>query len=119
MKTPRRQFVQSASAALSAALWGALVVPQVPKRGMPTPLPPADPAQSGPENTNNKISARTILLQHEKEFRETLNGLLERVNDLQREVQQLPSTDIFSVKIYKQTGEIEHLAKQLKALAKG
>lgn len=119
MKTPRRQFVQSASAAVSAALWGALAVPQVPKHGMPTPPQAADPAQSGTENTNSKIPSRAILLQHEKEFRDTLKGLSERVNDLQQQVQQLPSTDIFSVKIYKQTGEIEHLAKQLKALAKG
>jgi hypothetical protein len=119
MKTPRRQFVQSASAAVSAALWGALAVPQVPKHGMPTPPQPADSGQNVPENTNSKISARAILVQHEKEFRDTLRGLSERVNNLQQEVQQLPSNDIFSVKIFKQTGEIEHLARQLKGLAKG
>ncbi len=119
MKTLRRQFVRTASAAVSAALWGALAVPQVPKHGMPTPPPPAEPNQGEPDNSKSKISQRAILRQHEKEFRDSLTALSARVSELVREVEQLPSTDIFSVKIYKQTGEIEHLAKQLKALAKG
>lgn len=119
MKTPRRQFVRTASAAVSGALWGALVVPQAPKHGMPIPPQPAEPNQGEPDNSKSTISQRAILHQHEKEFRDSLAALSARVSELMREVEQLPATDIFSVKIYKQTGEIEHLAKQLKALAKG
>jgi len=37
---------------------------------------------------------------------------------LKAEIEQLHSSDIFSVKIYKQTSEIERIAKQLKNLAK-
>ena len=40
------------------------------------------------------------------------------VNELKQEIDQLHRSDIFSVKIYKQTSEIERLAKQLKTLAK-
>ena len=42
-----------------------------------------------------------------------------RVSPRKEEVEQLHSADIFSVKIYKETGAIERLAKQLKTLAKG
>ena len=45
-------------------------------------------------------------------------SLSERVNELREEVAELHSSDIFSVKIYKQSSEIERLAKQLKNLAK-
>jgi len=85
---------------------------------MPAPPPPADPEQGAPNNSNPTISKRAILQQHEKEFRDSLTALSERVSELKQEVEQLHSTDIFSVKIYKQTSEIEHLAKQLKTLAK-
>ena len=119
MKTPRRQFVRTASAAVSGALCGVLVLAQGTRHGMPTPPPPAEPNQGEPDNSKGKISQRAILHQHEKEFRDSLTALSTRVSELMREVQQLPATDIFSVKIYKQTGEIERLAKQLKALAKG
>ena len=68
--------------------------------------------------TGNRVPQRAILQQHEKEFRESLATLFERVNELKAEVEELRSTDIFSVKIYKQTSEIEHLAKQLKNLAR-
>jgi hypothetical protein len=118
MKTPRRRFVQSATAAVSAALCGVVVVPQVPKHGMPTPPPPAEPEQGQPDNSTGKISKRAILQRHEKEFRNSLTALSERVHELKHEVEQLHSTDIFSVRIYKQTSEIEHLAKRLKTLAK-
>jgi hypothetical protein len=59
------------------------------------------------------------LQQHEKDFRESLAKLSERVQELKAEVEQLHCSDIFSVKIYKQASDIEHLAKQLKTLAKG
>jgi hypothetical protein len=59
-----------------------------------------------------------LLQQHEREFRESLASLSERVNELKEEVAELHSSSIFSVKIYKQSSEIERLAKQLKNLAK-
>jgi hypothetical protein len=62
-------------------------------------------------------SAR-FLQQHEKSFRESLAKLSERVQELKAEVEQLHSSDIFSVKIYKQASDIERLAKQLKTWQK-
>jgi hypothetical protein len=85
---------------------------------MPNPPPPAGTSPTMSGSTGNGVPQRAILQQHEKEFRESLAILFERVNELKAEVEELHSTDIFSVKIYKQTSEIEHLAKQLKNLAR-
>jgi polyhydroxyalkanoate synthesis regulator phasin len=86
---------------------------------MPVPPAPADPQQNAPENSNIRNSQRAILQQREKTFRDSLEALSERVNQLKQEVQALHSSEVFSVRIYKQAGEIERLAKQLKTLAKG
>ena len=68
--------------------------------------------------TGRTPSQRALLQQHEREFRESLASLSERVNELKEEVAELHSSSIFSVKIYKQSSEIARLAKQLKNLAK-
>ena len=119
MKEPRRQFLLSAGAVFSSAIWGVRLGAAYPqRRGMPSPPEGADPRQNVPENANIRPSLRTVVQQHEKEFRDSLASLSERVSQLKEEVEQLHSADIFSVKIYKETGVIERLAKQLKNLAK-
>jgi hypothetical protein len=119
MRKPRRQFLWCAGAVFSSAICGISLRAQVRQRHMPTPPPAAEPGQNQPANSSGKVSQRAALQQHEKEFRDSLASLSERVNELKLEVQQLHSTDIFSATIYKQASEIEHLAKQLKSLAKG
>jgi len=116
MKEPRRQFLLSAGAVFSGAIWGVRLGAQ--RRSMPSPPEAADPRQNVPENANVRPSLRAVVQQHEKEFRDSLASLSERVSQLKEEVEQLHSADIFSVKIYKETSEIERLAKQLKTLAK-
>ena len=118
MKEPRRQFLLSAGAVFSSAIWGVRLGAYPQRRGMPSPPEAADPRQNVPENANIRPSVRAVVQQHEKEFRDSLAGLSERVSQLKEEVEQLHSADIFSVKIYKETSEIERLAKQLKTLAK-
>lgn len=61
---------------------------------------------------------RAQLLAQEKEFRETIARLLAKVSDLKLQVDALHSSDIFSIAIFKQTQEIEKLAKQLKNYAR-
>jgi hypothetical protein len=118
MKEPRRQFLLSAAAVFSGAIWGVRLGAYPQRRGMPSPPEAADPRQNAPENANGRPSLRAVVQQHEKEFRDSLASLSERVSQLKEEVEQLRSADIFSVKIYKETSEIERLAKQLKTLAK-
>ncbi len=118
MKEPRRQFLLSAAAVFSGAIWGVRLGAYPQRRSMPSPPEAADPRQNVPENANVRPSLRAVVQQHEKEFRASLASLSERVSQLKEEVEQLHSADIFSVKIYKETSEIERLAKQLKTLAK-
>ena len=61
---------------------------------------------------------RTQLKLNEKEFRESLGRLYERVSELKQDMETTHTADVFSMKVYKQTGEIEHLAKKLRSLAK-
>ena len=57
--------------------------------------------------------------QNEKEFRAEVDRLYQLVVELKREVDDTPTTDIFSVSMYKRTEEIEKVVKHLKARAKG
>lgn len=123
MKNSRRRFLGSAGVLFSGAACSSIFCrmemrAEVQKRKFPEPPPPADPVRNSPDQAAVTISQRATLQQHEKEFRALLASLSDRVNELQGEIQQLHSSDIFSIKIYRQTSEIEHLAKQLKTLAK-
>ena len=119
MREPRRQFLRGAGAVISSTICGMSLRAEARQRHMPTPPPAADPTQNQHDISSGKVSQRAVMQQHEKEFREALAGLTEQVSRLNLEMQQAHPSDIFSVKIYKQTSEIEHLAKQLKTLAKG
>jgi hypothetical protein len=118
MREARRQFLVSASAVLSGAVCAEVLLGQVPKREMPKPPPPAVKDQQPQEPAAATVSQRTVLMQHETAFRESLASLSDRVNQLKADVESIHTSEIFSVKIYKQTIEIERLAKQLKSLAK-
>lgn len=118
MNEPRRQFLCYAGAIFSGAMCGIRLQAQPQSRKMPSP---PDPAQTEPrptDHSNDRISQRAVLQQHGKQFRDSLASLAERVSQLKEEVEELHSAEIFSVKIYKQTSEIERLAKQLKSLAR-
>ena len=118
MNQPRREFLFSGGVVFSGVMCSIQLTASGQSRKMPNPPPPAEtnPTMSG--TTGNRVPERAILQQHEKEFRESLATLFKRVNELKAEVEELHSADIFSIKIYKQTSEIEHLAKQLKNLAR-
>ena len=115
----RRQFLWFAGTVLAQMTFGVRIDALPQSRKMPTPPEAAEPQPNAPDAATARISQRAILQQHEKEFRDSLARLAERVNGLRGEIEQVHSADIFSIKIYKETSEIEHLAKQLKTLAKG
>jgi hypothetical protein len=118
MRPPRREFLFSGGVVFSEVICGVQLSASRQSRKMPNPPPPAETSPTMPGTTGNRVPQRAILQQHEKEFRESLATLFERVNELRVEVEELHSADIFSVKIYKQTSEIERIAKQLKTLAR-
>ena len=86
------------------------------KRKMPEPPTPADADNT--RATAEQMSQRAQLKSNEKEFRESLASLHQRVSELKQDTDAMHTADIFSLKVYKQTGEIEHLAKKLRSLAK-
>ena len=93
---------------------------------MPTPRhrtpvdPPAPAEKQDAENPvdTSRNAKRAQLQTQEKEFRETMAQLFAKVRDLKLQVDALHPSDVFSIAIFKQTQEIEKLAKQLKNYAK-
>jgi hypothetical protein len=90
-----------------------------PRRRFPVdPPPPAEPQdEETPADTSRNIK-RAQLQAQEKQFRETMARLYTKVSELKLQVEALHPSQVFSVAIFKQTQEIEKLAKQLKTYAK-
>ncbi len=95
--------------------------PPIPEPRRRTPVDPPAPAEKqDAENPvdNSRSTQRAQLQAQEKEFRETMTKLFAKVQDLKARVDALHTSDIFSVAVFRQTQEIEKLAKQLKNYAK-
>lgn len=120
----RRSFLMTMAAAVGCTTAAdVIVLAQARKRNpFPTPPQPAEPgnpAETSETQTDSRNARRMRLLQNEKEFRMEVEQLYQAASDLKKEVEQTPTTEVFSVQVYKRTEEIEKLAKQLKAKAKG
>lgn len=119
MLDTRRCFLKSLAGA-SGSLLIVQSCPPIPRPRRRTQIDPPAPAEKqdadSPVNTQSAHHAQ--LLAQEKQFRETIARLFAKVNDLRLQVEALHSSDIFSIAIFKQTQEIEKLAKQLKNYAR-
>jgi hypothetical protein len=113
----RRDFLQYIGIASSLAVGATLLAVQQ-KRRFPDPPLPADPNKNNASPVDPQLSQRAQLKLNEKEFRESLANLYQRVSELKQDMETTHTADVFSLKVYKQTGEIEHLAKKLRSLAK-
>lgn len=85
---------------------------------MPDPPQPAGPSETEQPVSGPRIDPRAIMQRHEKDFRESLNELYEKVRELKTQADNTPTSEIFSVKIYDETKEIEKLAKQVRSRAR-
>jgi hypothetical protein len=95
--------------------------PPIPRARRPIdidPPAPAEPQDKHDPADSSRSTQRARLQAQEKQFRETMARLYSRVNDLKLQVDALHPSEVFSVAIFKQTQEIEKLAKQLKNYAK-
>ena len=120
MLDTRRCFLKSL-AGVSSSFLLFQSSPPIPTPRRRVPVDPPSPAEKRDEENpvdNSRNVKRAQLQAQEKEFRETMARLFARVSDLKVEVDTIHTTDIFSVAIFKQTQEIEKLAKQLKNYAK-
>jgi hypothetical protein len=120
MLDTRRCFLKNLAGASSSFLLFQSS-PPIPEPRRRTPVDP--PTAAEPQDAENPVdnarnAKRTQLQAQEKEFRETMVQLFAKVQNLKLQVDALHPSDIFSVAIFKQTQEIEKLAKQLKNYAK-
>jgi hypothetical protein len=113
----RRDFLRIVGFGGSLAIGGSLFEAQV-RRKFPSPPKPADPNSNNSAPDDPQAAQRAQLKLNEKEFRESLANLYQRVSELKQDLETTHTADVFSLKVYKQTGEIEHLAKKLRSLAK-
>ncbi|HVO56228.1 MAG TPA: hypothetical protein VMT51_00885 [Dongiaceae bacterium] len=119
MRKPRREFLWT-GAACCGSLWSVFAAAQARHKGtgMPSPPPPAEASQTAAQSGASNPTRSSATAQHEREFRTTLAQLSEHVTQLKADVDQT-QPGLFAVRYYKEAGEIERLAKQLKSLAKG
>ena len=118
MVDSRRSFVFSfAAASVLAALQQQ---PPTPIRPRAEPLPEhPEPAQKLPTGPQRKTSPNpAALVAHEKELREATDQLLIKVQEFRAKLDGTHTADVFSVNMYKQTEDIEKLAKQLRNRAR-
>jgi hypothetical protein len=116
----RRCFLRNLAGA-SGSLLLFQAAPPIPTPRRRTPVDPPEPAEKqDAENSadNSKNTQRAQLRAQEKEFRETMDRLFAKVRDLKLQLDQIHTSEIFSLAVFKQTQEIEKLAKQLKNHAK-
>src|SRR5215471_7954052 len=81
--------------------------PPMPHPRRKTPVDPPEPLEKQDEDKPQPISPSVRLRAQEKEFRETMEQLFTRVRDLRDELGHVPTAQVFSVNIFKQTQEIE------------
>ena len=123
MRKTRRAFLMTVAAAGCLVAKNGFSFPQAPRKPTPFPTPPEaaetqNPA-AGQAKSERQTARRVALQKNEKEFRAGVDRLYQLASELKQEVEKLPTSDIFSVQMYKRTEEIEKLAKQLKAKARG
>jgi hypothetical protein len=116
----RRYFLKSL-AGFSSSLLLFQSAPPIRRPRRRTPVDPPTPA----EDQNNETSSdgseslrRAQLKEQERQFRETMLQLFNKVSDLKARLDAIHTADIFSVTIFKQAQEIEKLARRLKNYAK-
>ena len=120
MLDTRRCFLKSL-AGISSSVLLFQSSPPIPEPRRRTPVDPPLPAEKqdteNPDDNSRDVK-RAQLRAQEKQFRETMARLYTKVSDLKQQVDALHPSQVFSVAIFKQTQEIEKLAKQLKTYAK-
>ena len=118
MLDARRTFLKNL-AEVSGAFLLFQTQPPIPTPRRRTPVNPPEPAEKQDAEQPGSAPRSAQLHAQEKEFRSTMDQLFVRVRDLKLQLDRIPTAEIFSVADFKQTQEIEKLAKRLKNFARG
>jgi hypothetical protein len=119
MLDSRRSFLSSLAAVGALALLQQQ--PPTPIRPRTEPLPEhPEPGQKLPSNSQTRPGKTdaSALVAHEKELRDATDQLLIKVQEFRSQLDGTHTANVFSVNMYKQTEEIEKLAKLLRTKAK-
>src|SRR5579863_9263731 len=109
VKTRRRFLATLAAASSCCAAMATPVSGQKKRNPYPTPPQPAEnqnPADAQGSKSASDSAKRAAMQQKEKEFRTEVDRLYQLVIELKREVDETPTKDIFSVKMFKRMEEI-------------
>lgn len=91
----------------------------MPRPRVKTPVNPPEPAEKEDKEAPEGISQRVSLQAKAKELRQTLEHLYAQVSELKDQLERMHAGEVFSVTVFKQTQEIEKVAKHLKSCARG
>ena len=118
MLDARRTFLKNL-AEVSGAFLLFQTQPPIPTPRRRTPVNPPEPAEKQDAEQPRSAPRSAQLRAQEKEFRATMDQLFVRVRELKFQLDRISTAEIFSVAVFKQTQEIEKLAKRLKNFARG
>lgn len=118
MLDSRRSFLSAfAATGLLAMLQQQPPTPTRPRNEQMPPHPePGQKLPTAPEP--KKKTDLSTLVAHEKDLRDATDKLLIKVQEFRAQLDGAHTADVFSVNMYKQTEDIERLAKLLKTRAK-
>ena len=112
----RRSFLKKLSGAAASFLL--LQDPPIPTPRVRTPVNPPKGEEKQNSESPTSVAPKARLQEQEKELRETAEQLFAKVGDLRTELAKTPTARVFSIGIFKQSQEIEKLAKRLKNCAR-
>ena len=119
MSDTRRRFLTglAGTGTLLLSSAGMLIGQSKPKTN---PIP-TDPTQE-PDNTEvmpGKSATKAILEANEKDIKKSIEKLFQLASDLKAEVEKTDSSQVLSLSLVRKAEEIERLAHDIKARAKG
>jgi len=116
----RRSFLSSLTATgVSALIPQNMVAASFAKsEQFPPPPEPADKFPTTPQQRQRTKNNAAGLVAREKELRDATDQLLVKVQEFRAHLYGTHTAEVFSVSMYKQTEDIERLAKQLRNRAR-
>ena len=120
MLDSRRSFLSClAAAGVSALIRQRTATPSFANNDQfPPPPEPADKFPTAPQQRQRTKNNAAALVAREKELREATDRLLAKVQEFRAQLDGTHTAEVFSVSMYKQSEDIEKLAKQLRNRAR-
>ena len=110
----RRKFLNAVVAGVPAGILALLFGPQARAKPQQNPQQQKDDEMRPP-----KLDPKLILEANQKEIKKNVEKLFDLASELKGEVEKTDSVQVLSMAMLRKTEEIEKLAKEIRARAKG